>query len=240
METESEPMRTSLQHGLSRKQLIKLDFSMFARNTFSMPLRFMRNSPLALILLILNACSGMVDVPSANFNSRIDYLVIHATSENFEQSLRLLTQPSENSVSSHYLIPTHDDASYPRNRLQIYRLVPEQVWEYTVRVNKGQKHKWQEKRLFIDSWIHSFVHAIVRSFTHSSIHSFIQLWMHAFINIFSIDQSINRTREWEGVTCWIKYPGSLIALIAKKQPIATTADHTVFPAYVGNTVWYTW
>jgi len=98
---------------------------MFARNTFSMPLRFIRYSPFALILLILNACSGMVDVPSVNFNSRVDYLVIHATSENFEESLRLLTQPSENSVSSHYLIPTHDDASYPRNRLQIYRLVPE-------------------------------------------------------------------------------------------------------------------
>lgn len=69
----------------------------------------------------------MVVVESANKNSRIDYLVIHATSEDFAESLRLLTTRTSNPVSSHYLVPAPGDDSYPRNDLRVYSLVDEEL-----------------------------------------------------------------------------------------------------------------
>lgn len=72
------------------------------------------------------AADSMVTIESTNQSSRIDYVVIHATSENFAESLRLLTTPTRNPVSSHYLLPTLDDASYPHNTLRLYSLVDEQ------------------------------------------------------------------------------------------------------------------
>ncbi|MCG8416064.1 MAG: N-acetylmuramoyl-L-alanine amidase [Pseudomonadales bacterium] len=78
-------------------------------------------------LLLLSACSSgsMVYVESTNQNSRIDYIVIHATAENFAESLRLLSTRTESPVSSHYLIPEVGDPSYPRRSLRVYSLVPE-------------------------------------------------------------------------------------------------------------------
>jgi len=67
----------------------------------------------------------LIDVPSENLNSRIDYIVLHATSQNFDESLNTLTKQSDYPVSSHYLIPHLDDESYDRNDLAVYRLVPE-------------------------------------------------------------------------------------------------------------------
>jgi len=78
-------------------------------------------------LLLIAGCSSLpiVDVPSQNHNSRIQYLVIHFTSENFSESLRLLTQRTDNPVSVHYLVPEPGDDTYDRSSLRIYRLVPE-------------------------------------------------------------------------------------------------------------------
>lgn len=75
----------------------------------------------------LAGCSAvpLVTVPSANQDSRVSVLVLHFTSENFAESLRLLTQPGDAPVSAHYLVPAPEDASYPRARLRVYRLVPE-------------------------------------------------------------------------------------------------------------------
>ncbi len=67
----------------------------------------------------------MVDVPSANQSSRINYLVLHFTSEDFAESLRLLTQPTDRPVSVHYLVPEPGDATYDRDELVVYRLVRE-------------------------------------------------------------------------------------------------------------------
>jgi N-acetylmuramoyl-L-alanine amidase len=64
-------------------------------------------------------------VPSSNYGSRVKYLVLHATSEDFAESLRLLTQPTANPVSSHYLVPAPGDPSYTRSSLRVHRLVPE-------------------------------------------------------------------------------------------------------------------
>ena len=80
---------------------------------------------IACICAFSAACSNLVVMPSANYNSRVDYLVIPATSEDFAESLRLVTQPTANPVSSHYLVPAPFDPTYPRSKLKVYQLVPE-------------------------------------------------------------------------------------------------------------------
>ena len=77
------------------------------------------------LFFILSACTSLRDIPSANYNSRVSIIVIHHTTGNFADSLRILTVPSSNSVSSHYLIPEPDDKSYGKSRVQTYELVPE-------------------------------------------------------------------------------------------------------------------
>ena len=78
--------------------------------------------------LLLAGCSAvpMVDVPSANQNTRINHLVLHFTSEDFAESLRLLTQKTDRPVSVHYLVPEPGDATYEGSRLRVYRLVEEE------------------------------------------------------------------------------------------------------------------
>ena len=71
------------------------------------------------------ASSKFIFVESENFDERIRYVVIHYTSENFKESLRLLTRKSVYPVSSHYLIPQKGDPTYPLNRLRTHSLVDE-------------------------------------------------------------------------------------------------------------------
>ncbi len=75
----------------------------------------------------LAACSPLrfVDVESETQSSRIDYLVIHFTSADYAESMRVLTQRTERPVSSHYLVPERGDPTYPRQRLRVHRLVDE-------------------------------------------------------------------------------------------------------------------
>ncbi len=81
---------------------------------------------LALLFLLSHCASNpYAVVDSANQNSRIDYLVIHGTSENFAESLRLLTTNTSNPVSVHYMVPEINDDSYPADKLRVYSLVPE-------------------------------------------------------------------------------------------------------------------
>lgn len=82
----------------------------------------------ALVCFCLYGCSSypLVDVLSENQNSRIDYIVLHATSQDFSESLATLTLNSDYPVSSHYLIPYKNDATYPQKNLNVYRLVQEQ------------------------------------------------------------------------------------------------------------------
>jgi len=76
-------------------------------------------------LLAVAGCASIIDVPSQNQNSRIRFLVIHFTSEDFAESLRLLTQRTDRPVSVHYLVPEPGDSTYERRSLNVYRLVPE-------------------------------------------------------------------------------------------------------------------
>ena len=84
-------------------------------------------STLLAVVVVLHGCaaSDVVDAPSANHNSRINYVVIHHTSENFAESLRLLTERTDNPVSAHYLVPEPGDLTYQQRRLRVYSLVPE-------------------------------------------------------------------------------------------------------------------
>jgi len=79
-------------------------------------------------LFFLTGCfhiGNTIQVPSQNQNSRISIIVIHHTSSNFADSLNILTQPSSNPVSSHYLIPEPNDESYAQGKLKVFELVPE-------------------------------------------------------------------------------------------------------------------
>ena len=78
-----------------------------------------------LLLTLFTACSGVVEIESSNQNSRVAYVVLHATSENFAESVRLLTTRTSNPVSSHYLIPAENDPTYPHRRLRLHRFVDE-------------------------------------------------------------------------------------------------------------------
>ncbi len=73
---------------------------------------------------MLSACApyAMRDQASANQDGRVRYLIFHFTSEDTAESLRLLTQPSANPVSAHYLV---DVADAPGDRVVVHRLVPE-------------------------------------------------------------------------------------------------------------------
>lgn len=87
----------------------------------------MTRSLTILCAAILVGCTSLrtIDVPSANHNSRVQYLVLHFTSEHYAESLRLLTQRTDSPVSVHYLVPEPGDDTYDRRSLEIFRLVPE-------------------------------------------------------------------------------------------------------------------
>lgn len=86
----------------------------------------------------LTACvrPSIVELPSNNRSSRVDYVVIHFTSESFARSVELLTQRSDNPVSAHYLIPEPDDPTYTDDSVRVHRLVDEaeRAW------HAGQSH----------------------------------------------------------------------------------------------------
>jgi N-acetylmuramoyl-L-alanine amidase len=65
-------------------------------------------------------------VESANQDTRVRIVVIHHTTGDFQSSFNVLTEPSGNPVSSHYLIPEPGDPSYDKNDLKLYSLVEEQ------------------------------------------------------------------------------------------------------------------
>ncbi len=86
------------------------------------------------LLLLLSGCSqnpSLVSIDqqylSENRNDRVRFVIIHYTAGNWQQSLQILTKPSDRPVSAHYLIPESADASYPsHSALKVYQLVPEQ------------------------------------------------------------------------------------------------------------------
>lgn len=96
---------------------------------FSALLRYTKPAAmLVTISLATVACEtqNTVIVESANQNTRVRMVVIHHTTADFQESLDILTEPSDRPVSSHYLIPEPGDPSYPRKKLKLYSLVGEE------------------------------------------------------------------------------------------------------------------
>lgn len=102
---------------------------------------YTRIVPCTFMMLLMAACggSGQVVVNSANQDSRVAVVVIHHTSEDFDGSLRILTEPSSRPVSSHYLIPEPGDPSYAEEDMAVYALVPEEqrAWHAGVSYWRG-------------------------------------------------------------------------------------------------------
>ena len=83
---------------------------------------------LGALAISLTGCAtgGPRVTDSANQNSRVSIVVIHHTTANFEDSLRILTEPSSRPVSSHYLIPEPADRTWDGgDDLEVFQLVPE-------------------------------------------------------------------------------------------------------------------
>src|SRR5512135_2201166 len=78
-------------------------------------LLLLRTSLLAIAAVLGAGCasSSIIDVPSANQDGRVRFLVLHFTDENFERSLDLLTRRHPNPVSAHYLVSRAGDLSRP-------------------------------------------------------------------------------------------------------------------------------
>lgn len=73
----------------------------------------------------LAACGNLQTLDSENQNSRVSIIVIHHTTANFGDSLRILTKASRYPVSSHYLIPQPGDPTFGNKKLKTYQLVDE-------------------------------------------------------------------------------------------------------------------
>lgn len=96
---------------------------------------------LSTIALGLAGCASAptVDVPSANQDGRVRFLVLHFTDENFERSFDLLTRPHENPVSAHYLVSRAGD--YGRPAPTVLRLVDESRRAWHAGPSRFQGHE---------------------------------------------------------------------------------------------------
>lgn len=88
-------------------------------------IRRARTLPVLILPWLLAACADTVFIQSTNHSSRVDHVVIHATSEDFAESVRLLTTRTDRPVSSHYLIPAENDPTYNHRRLRLHQFVDE-------------------------------------------------------------------------------------------------------------------
>jgi N-acetylmuramoyl-L-alanine amidase len=96
---------------------------------------------LSTIALGLGGCASapIVDVPSANQDGRVRFLVLHFTDENFERSFDLLTRPHENPVSAHYLVSRSGE--YGRPEPVVLRLVDESRRAWHAGPSRFQGHE---------------------------------------------------------------------------------------------------
>lgn len=105
------------------------------------------NKPLLALIAAcsLISCSSTQHYPvderyqSENYNSRIQFLVMHFTAINWERSLFALTDgKQQRRVSSHYLIPESLDPTYPHQQLKVFRLVPEHLRAWHAGVSRWE------------------------------------------------------------------------------------------------------
>ncbi|PHS15731.1 MAG: penicillin binding protein PBP4B [Kangiella sp.] len=75
-------------------------------------------------ILLITSCNKLSinEITSNNYNDRIRYLVIHYTTIDYSESVRVLT--AKDSVSAHYLIPESNDPTY-NGEIKAVQLVKE-------------------------------------------------------------------------------------------------------------------
>ncbi len=88
-------------------------------------IRWAKKLQVLILPWLLVACTDTVIIESTNHSSRVDHVVIHATSEDFAESVRLLTTRTDRPVSSHYLIPAEGDPTYNHRSLRLHQFVDE-------------------------------------------------------------------------------------------------------------------
>jgi N-acetylmuramoyl-L-alanine amidase len=105
------------------------------------PDRPLLRTMLFMTMLAIGGCASSpnVDVPSANQDGRVRFLVLHFTDENFERSLDLLTRPHENPVSAHYLVSRAGE--YRRPAPTVLRLVDESRRAWHAGPSRFQGHE---------------------------------------------------------------------------------------------------
>jgi serine-type D-Ala-D-Ala carboxypeptidase len=106
-----------------------------------MPRMLRQTTLLALAAAVGAGCasSQFVDVPSANQDGRVRFLVLHFTDENFERSLDLLTRKHENPVSAHYLVSRAGEDG--RSAPTVLRLVDESRRAWHAGPSRFQGHE---------------------------------------------------------------------------------------------------
>jgi len=86
--------------------------------------RIKTHNLILILILLISSCSqlSIKQITSNNYNERIRYLVIHYTTIDYAESVRVLT--AKDSVSAHYLIPESNDPTY-KGEVQAVQLVNE-------------------------------------------------------------------------------------------------------------------
>ncbi len=99
------------------------------------------NIGLVLSSFLLVSCASVSTIeqmPSKNHSFRIKSLVMHFTAVNYQESVEALVD--EGNVSSHYLIPSIEDPTYPHKEVKVFQLVKEsdRAWHAGVSYWQGR------------------------------------------------------------------------------------------------------
>ena len=84
-----------------------------------------------------NAFEKIKSLESENFSTRVRFIVIHYTSIDWENSLKVLTQ-EQYGVSSHYLIPETGDDTY-LDQIKVFQLVNEEDRAFHAGISRWEK-----------------------------------------------------------------------------------------------------
>jgi len=88
-------------------------------------------------IILLGACAHQYKrIPSQNYDTRVKSLVMHFTAGDYVESLSALVDAG--GLSSHFLLPAPNDASYPYADLRILQLVPEHARAWHAGVSSWQ------------------------------------------------------------------------------------------------------
>ncbi|MDT0595370.1 penicillin binding protein PBP4B [Glaciecola petra] len=94
---------------------------------------------LSVLIISCTSSSHFTELPSSNYSYRVKSLVMHFTAVNYQDSVKFLVNEG-GGVSSHYLIPQLNDDSYPKDNIEVLKLVDEteRAWHAGVSYWQGR------------------------------------------------------------------------------------------------------